>query len=118
MDLLPGVQGVTCSRFLLAFAFCFEGGIACDVDPLLPVSVDVVVAADGFDLVFFDLQVKGAARLGLSAVKGRVGVGYDADLLLLDPGSLAIDCVWSRGQQMVSGGVPLAFGMFEGGSRS
>src|SRR5512133_3966296 len=58
------------------------------------------------------VTVNPAARLGLSSVKGRVGVGYDADLLLLDPGSLVIDCVWSRGQQMVSGGAPIAFGMF------
>ena len=54
-----------------------------------------------------------AARLGLSGFKGRVAVGYDADLLLLTPDTLQISMVWARGKLLVADGVAVAFGMFE-----
>jgi len=56
-----------------------------------------------------------AARLGLSGLKGRVAVGYDADLLLLSSDALAISIVWARGKLLVAGGLAVTLGMFEQG---
>jgi len=54
-----------------------------------------------------------AARLGLEATKGRVAPGYDADLLLLDGETLALNSVWARGERMVADGRPLQIGLFD-----
>ncbi len=54
-----------------------------------------------------------AARLGLEGAKGRIAPGYDADLLLLHPETLALDSVWAKGRRMVAEGAPVQFGMFE-----
>ena len=53
-----------------------------------------------------------AAVLGL-AHKGRLNVGNDADLLLLDPDSLDIRTVIAKGQIMVEDAVPVVKGTFE-----
>lgn len=53
-----------------------------------------------------------AARLGLTS-KGRVEVGRDADVLLLDPRTLELDRVWARGTLLVADGRPVAIGMFD-----
>lgn len=45
--------------------------------------------------------------------KGHLGPNYDADILLLDPESLAIDTVIAKGQVMVEGGQAQVYGTFE-----
>ena len=54
-----------------------------------------------------------AVRLGISGMKGRVAVGYDADLLLLSTDSLAVSDVWARGRRLVAGGAAVTYGIFE-----
>jgi beta-aspartyl-dipeptidase (metallo-type) len=44
--------------------------------------------------------------------KGRIQVGYDADIVLLDK-DLTIDQVWAKGKMMVRDRRPVVFGMFE-----
>lgn len=53
-----------------------------------------------------------ARILGLTG-KGRIASGADADLLLVDDDTLAIDSVYAKGRQMVAEGVPLVKGTFE-----
>lgn len=53
-----------------------------------------------------------AALLKLSK-KGSVAVDMDADLVLADKNTLAIDCVIARGKLMVQGGKPVVCGTFE-----
>lgn len=45
--------------------------------------------------------------------KGSLKVGYDADILLLDPESLDIQTVIAKGQVMVENGEAIRFGTFE-----
>jgi beta-aspartyl-dipeptidase (metallo-type) len=77
--------------------------------------VRLAVLEESFDLseVLPLVTTNPASRLGLSEFKGRVALGYDADLLLLDPDTLAIDRVLARGKLLVAGGQPVEFGMFE-----
>lgn len=53
-----------------------------------------------------------AQRFGLAG-KGRIAVGCDADLLLLDARTLALRSVWARGTLVVHDGIPAKLGMFE-----
>lgn len=53
-----------------------------------------------------------ARHLGLLARKGRIAVGADADLVLLED-DLSIDRVVARGRLVVDRGVPLVKGVFE-----
>ena len=53
------------------------------------------------------------AKLLKLPTKGRVAVGADADLNLLEATTLTIDTVIARGQVMVRDGVPVVFGTFE-----
>jgi beta-aspartyl-dipeptidase (metallo-type) len=54
-----------------------------------------------------------ADLLKLDKMKGRVKEGLDADLLMLNKGTLSIDTVIAKGRVMVSGGKPVVFGTFE-----
>lgn len=53
-----------------------------------------------------------AALLKLSG-KGKIMEEFDADLVLADKESLAIDCVIACGRLMVQGGKPVVYGTFE-----
>jgi len=52
-----------------------------------------------------------AAALGLSAHKGALAPGYDADLLILDE-NMKIDHVFAMGKAMVRNAEPVVFGTF------
>ena len=45
--------------------------------------------------------------------KGHIKEGCDADLILMDAGSLELDTLFARGRKMMSGGRPLVKGTFE-----
>ena len=77
--------------------------------------VRAAVSEDGLDLslTLAAVTANPAQRLGLDATKGRIAVGNDADLLLLDPHTLALERVWARGKPLVVDGQPVAFGLFE-----
>ncbi|MCL4532615.1 MAG: beta-aspartyl-peptidase [Actinobacteria bacterium] len=77
--------------------------------------VRLAVLEEGLDLsqVLPVATTNPATRLGLSGFKGRVAVGYDADLLLLSPDTLSLHSVWAGGKRLVSGGLPVVFGTFE-----
>lgn len=49
----------------------------------------------------------------LEKKKGRIGVGADADLLLLDAGTMTLQGVIARGQVMMQGGILMRKGYFE-----
>lgn len=53
------------------------------------------------------------ARILKLASKGRLEKGFDADLCLLDEGTLELDSVIAMGRIMVKGKRPLVFGTFE-----
>ncbi|MCC5880578.1 MAG: beta-aspartyl-peptidase [Idiomarina sp.] len=53
-----------------------------------------------------------ARNLGLTT-KGHIKVGADADLVLLDPASLAVEHVFAQGEQMVAAGKAIRRGTFE-----
>ncbi|MBV7316498.1 beta-aspartyl-peptidase [Shewanella sp. NIFS-20-20] len=57
------------------------------------------------------VSTNAARNLKLSN-KGYLGVGQDADLVLMSP-DLAIDSVWSRGQALMRDGQPSRYGQFE-----
>lgn len=54
-----------------------------------------------------------AAELFKLPQKGRIAPGVDADLVLLEPATLAVQSVWARGQQLVQAGQPVVWGTFE-----
>ena len=53
-----------------------------------------------------------AKALGLKN-KGEIGVGFDADLVVIDKDDYSIDKVFAKGKLMVDGGNPLRIGTFE-----
>ncbi|AOH54417.1 beta-aspartyl-peptidase [Peribacillus muralis] len=53
------------------------------------------------------------ARILKLKSKGKIGVEMDADLVMLNEGTLTIDTVISRGKVMVEQGVPIIKGTFE-----
>ncbi len=59
------------------------------------------------------LTVNAAKQLGLATKKGQVNIGYDADLLLLDRSTLAIDYCIAQGAIMVEEGKARIKGTFE-----
>jgi beta-aspartyl-dipeptidase (metallo-type) len=53
-----------------------------------------------------------ARALGLADRKGSIGVGRDADVVVLDD-AFQVKHVWARGRQLVRDGQPLRRSMFE-----
>ncbi len=80
--------------------------------------VRAAVSEEGLELslALAAVTANPARRLGVYERKGRVAAGCDADLLLLDPRTLALERVWARGRPLVTDGRPVAFGLFEAGS--
>lgn len=58
------------------------------------------------------VSTNAARNLGLQK-KGRIRVGMDADLVMLERDALQVRQVWSRGQLLVENGKPLIRGTFE-----
>ena len=77
--------------------------------------VRAAVDEDGLELsvALAAVTANPARRLGLYEKKGRVALGCDADLLLLDPRTLAVERVLARGRSLVVDREPVAFGLFE-----
>jgi beta-aspartyl-dipeptidase (metallo-type) len=55
-----------------------------------------------------------ARNMGLRA-KGRVAVGFDADLLVVEPGLLSIVHLWALGRRLIADGVQIQRGTFDDG---
>ena len=72
----------------------------------------VLQLGGNFSQVLTTATLSPANILGLSN-KGRIAVGADADLLLLDEHSLALTDVFCRGQQMMAAGECKVLGTFE-----
>lgn len=89
-------------------------GMATGTVATLRESLNAITAADV--LPFSDalrlITANPADRLGLSAFKGRIASGADADILVLDQ-DLNIDKVFARGRLMVDGGIPVVKGAYE-----
>ena len=69
-----------------------------------------------YDILFEDavrvVSTTAADHCKLSG-KGHIKEGCDADLILMDAGSLELDTLFARGRKMMSGGRPLVKGTFE-----
>jgi beta-aspartyl-dipeptidase (metallo-type) len=80
----------------------------------LPGAVADLVREEGLKLAdALRLVTTNPARaLGLADRKGAIGVGRDADVVVLDD-ALQVQHVWARGRQLVRDGQPLSRSMFE-----
>jgi len=80
----------------------------------LPGAVADLVREEGFKLAdALRLFTTNPARaLGLADRKGTIGVGRDADVVVLDD-AFQVKHVWARGRQLVRDGQPLSRSMFE-----
>jgi len=73
-----------------------------------------LVAEEGFPVsdILKCLTLNPARRIKIDGQKGSLEEGKDADLIVFEP-DWAIDCVYSLGKLMVSGGKPVVKGTFE-----
>jgi beta-aspartyl-dipeptidase (metallo-type) len=73
---------------------------------------DLVRSGFGLEEILPLVTVHPARRLGIDRIKGRIEVGLDADLVLLDE-ELNVDWVMARGRVMVADGRVRVKGTFE-----